>query len=354
VFSPASIALALAMARAGARGETAAEMDRVLRRLGADDHADAANALDAALNGRSGTFKDGSGTSLEVALRIANTAFGQRGMAFEQTFLDALATRYGAGLHVVDYRADPEAARRAINGWVDERTERRIRELLAPGVISELTRLTLVNAVYLKAPWLTAFTKDATQPGPFTRPDGTTVQAQLMRRGGSLPYAEGRGWRAVELPYVGGALAMTVIVPQDLAAFEAALDPDSLANLVQSLQLRTVDLAFPRFGIETQAGLADLLIELGMPLAFDPDHADFSGISATERLFISAVIHQANIDVDEKGTEAAAATAVVMDVTSIPADPVTLRVDRPFVFLLRDVPTGAVIFMGRVTDPAVR
>jgi serpin B len=354
VFSPSSIAVALAMARAGARGETAVQMDLVLRSLGADDHAAAANALDAALNGRSGTFKDGSGKSLDVALRIANTAFGQRGMAIAQGFLDALASRYGAGLHLVDYRSDPEAARQAINAWVDGRTEHRIKELLAPGVISPMTRLTLVNAIYLKAPWLVSFTDGATQPGPFARPDGSTVQAQLMRRGGSLPYAEGTGWRAVELPYVGGSLAMTVVVPDDLGAFEASLNAGELDQLVSSLGPRAVDLTFPRFGIETSAGLAAILADLGMPLAFDPDRADFSGITTAEQLFISAVVHQANIDVDEKGTEAAAATAVVMDTTSVPADPVTLRVDRPFLFLLRDVPTGAIVFMGRVVDPTVR
>jgi serpin B len=351
VFSPSSVALALAMARAGARGQTAAQMDHVLRSLGADDHAAAANSLDAALNARSGSFKDSAGKSLDVALRIANAAFGQRGMPIDQAFLDALATRYGAGLHVVDYRADPEGGRRAINGWVDERTEHRIKELIGPGVISTDTRLTLVNAIYLKAPWLVPFTDGATQLAAFTRPDQSTVQAQLMRRGGSAPYAAGRGWQAVELPYVGGSLAMTVIVPDDLAAFEAALTADQLGAIVSALKPRAVDLSVPRFGTETAAELAGLLKDLGMPLAFDPDQADFSGITSDEKLFISAVVHQANIDVDEKGTEAAAATAVVMDTTSIPSDLVALRVDRPFLFLLRDVPTGAIVFMGRVTDP---
>jgi serpin B len=354
VFSPSSIAIALAMARAGARGDTATEMDRVLRSLGADDRASAANALDLALNSRSGSFKDGSGKAVDVALRVANTAFGQRGLAIEQAFLDALATRYGAGLHTVDYRADPEAARRSINGWVDERTEHRITELLAPGVITDLTRLTLVNAIYLKAPWLVTFTDGATQPGPFTRADKTIVQAQLMERGGIVPYAAGPGWRAVELPYVGGSLGMTVIVPDDLAAFEAGLSADQLAALVAALSPRPVELTLPRFGIETALALADVLKALGMPLAFDPDRADFTGITAAEKLYIWAVIHQANIDVDEKGTEASAATAVVIGTTSIPADPVTLRVDRPFLFLLRDIPTGAIVFMGRVTDPTAR
>jgi serpin B len=351
VFSPSSIAIALAMARAGARGETAAEMDRVLRSLGADDHAAAANALDAALNSRSGSFKDGAGEPVDLTLRIANTAFGQRDMAIQQGFLDALATRYAAGLRVVDYRGDPEAARRTINGWVDERTEHRIKELLAPGVVSADTRMTLVNAIYLKAPWLLPFVDGATQPGPFTRPDRSTVQAQMMARSGSLPYAAGSGWRAVELPYAGGSLAMTVVIPEDLISYEAQIGADGLDAVVRALDPRQVELAFPRFGIETATDLVEVLTALGMPAAFDPDRADFSGLTIAEKLFISAVVHQANIDVDEKGTEAAAATAVGMDTTALPADPVVVRVDRPFLFLLRDVPTGAIVFMGRVTDP---
>jgi serpin B len=215
--------------------------------------------------------------------------------------------------------------------------------------------MTLVNAIYLKAPWLVPFIDGGTQPGSFSRPDRTTVQAQLMQKSGSLPYAEASGWRAVELPYAGGSLAMTVIVPDDLAAFEASLDADGLAAVVGALQARHVELTFPRFGIETSAELADILVRLGMPLAFDPDRADFSGLTTAEKLFISAVVHQANIDVDEKGTEAAAATAVGMDTGGGPSPlkNVTFLLDHPFLFVLRDVGTGAVLFMGRVVDPSV-
>ncbi|OGN86833.1 MAG: hypothetical protein A2X23_02280 [Chloroflexi bacterium GWC2_73_18] len=354
VVSPASVAIALAMARAGARGETAAEMDAVLRSLGADEHADWVNALDQALAGRSGTFRDAGGQELDVTLRIANAPFAQRDMALLPAFLDALASRFGAGLRLVDYRRDAEAARRLINGWVSDQTEKRIPELLAPGVLSVDTRLTLVNAIYLKAPWLTPFGAEATTPGPFTRADGSRVDVPMMSLGASLSYAEGTGWRAVELPYVGGSLALTVIVPDDLAAFEAKLTPELLAAVTGALGPRSVQLALPRFGIDTAADLAEALAALGMPSAFDPARADFSGITAEARLFISNVIHQANIDVDEKGTEAAAATAVVMVGTGAPAEPVTLRVDRPFLFALRDLPTGAVLFLGRVADPSER
>jgi serine protease inhibitor len=353
VFSPASIALALGMARAGARGQTAAEMDAVLHDLATDEHAAWLNALDQALASRSGTYRDMGDNALAVALRIANAPFAQRGMPLEQAYLDALAARYGAGLRLVDYEADTEGARKTINGWVDEQTEQRIPELLAPGVLTPLSRLTLVNAVYLKAPWLTPFGEAATETGPFTRPDGSTVGVPLMAVSESMRYAAGSGWRAVDIPYVGGALAMTVIVPDDLAAFGQRLTGDEMAAIVAALSDTQVSLVLPRFSIETKTELADALAALGMPSAFDDGRADFSGITNAEQLVISAVVHQANIDVDEKGTEAAAATAVGMRAFAMPAEPLSLRVDRPFIFALRDVPTGAILFLGRVTDPSI-
>ena len=352
VVSPASIALALGMARAGARGQTAAEMDAVMHALGADENAGWLNALDQALAARSGTFEDMGGNALPVALRIANAPFAQEGMALEPAYLEALAARYGAGLRLVDYVADTEGARKVINGWVSGRTEQRIPELLVPGVLTPESRLTLVNAIYLKAPWLVPFAPEATQPGTFTRADGSTVDVPLMATGTSLRHAAGTGWEAVEIPYIGGSLAMTVIVPDDLAAFEQELTADRLESITGALAETQVSLIFPRFSIETKAGLADVLAALGMPSAFD-DRADFSGITTAEKLLISDVIHQANIDVDEKGTEAAAATAVVMRAGSMPAEPVTMRVDRPFLFALRDVPTGAILFLGRVGDPSI-
>jgi serpin B len=352
VLSPTSIALALAMARAGARGQTAAEMDAVMHGLATDDNAAWLNALDQALATRSGTFKDDSGQDLAVALRIANAPFAQQGMPLEKAYLEALASRYGAGLRLVDYVTATEAARKQINGWVDGETEHRIPELLAPGVLTPDSRLTLVNAVYLKAPWQTAFPAEATKPGAFTLADGSTVEVPMMATSALMRHAAGTGWRAVEIPYIGGSLAMTVIVPDDLATFEQALTAEQLTSITAALAETQVALTFPKFSIETKAELADVLAALGMPSAFD-DQADFSGITTAEKLEISNVIHQANIDVDEKGTEAAAATAVVMRMLSAPAEPVTVRVDRPFLFALRDVPTGAILFLGRVADPSI-
>ena len=352
VFSPASIALALAMARAGAVGMTADEMDAVLYDVASDAHAAWLNALDRALTGRSGSFPDTSGKPHEITLRIANAPFAQFDMALKSTYLEALAARFGAGLRLVDYVSETEAARRLINGWVDEQTEHRIPELLDQGVLTPAVRLTLVNAIYLKAPWLTPFPPQATTQGAFTRADGSTLDVPMMAQTAAQRFAEGAGWRAVELPYVGESLALTVIVPDDLATFESSLDAEGLAAIVAALADRQVALTFPRWGIETKVELAPVLAALGMPTAFT-GNADFSGITDAERLFISEVIHQANIDVDEEGTEAAAATAVVMRESAAPGGLVTLRVDRPFLFALRDVPSGAVLFLGRVGDPSI-
>ncbi len=356
VMSPSSIALALGMARAGARGVTATEMDAVLHDLATDANAGWLNALDAALSSRTGTFKDADGRDQPVTLRIADAAFGQKGTTFVPAYLEALASRYGAGLRLVDYRTQTEAARKAINAWVADRTEQWIPELLTPGVLDAATRLTLVDAIYLKAAWLMPFDEKLTRDGAFTRLDGSTVEVPMMGQAEVMPYAkggDGGGWQAVELPYVGGKLALTIVVPTDLRAFDAALTADVWASITRGLEGRNVRLRVPKFGLETKVDLATTLSALGMPTAFT-DAADFSGITTDEPLKISAVIHQANIDVDEKGTTAAAATAVVLRATAMPTEPVSLAVDHPFVFALRDVETGAVLFLGRVTEPKVR
>jgi serpin B len=351
IVSPASIALALGMARAGARGATATEMDAVLHDMATDEHAGWLNALDAALASRTGTFNDEDGKDQPVTLRIANSLFPQRGLTLQDAYLDALASRYGAGVRLVDYQADAEAAREAINAWVAEQTEDRIPELLVPGTITPDVLLTLVNAIYLKAAWRNAFPEAQTRDGPFTRPDGSTVTTSLMHATYGYGYAEGSGWQAVELPYVGGSLAMTVVLPDSLSAFEEGLDAELLDAITDALEPRNVRLAFPRFGIESKVELSDVLVAMGMPSAFNPGAADFSGITTDAALYIAAVIHQANMDVDEKGTTAAAATAIVMRGAAIPGEPVTVTVDRPFLFALRDVPTGTILFLGRVADP---
>ncbi len=353
VASPASIALALSMARAGARGTTAAEMDAVLHGLASDAHADWVASLDAALASRTGTFADQAGKPQQVTLRIANSGFVQQGLPLEAAYLDALAARFGAGVGLVDFKTAADAARSAINAWVAGQTEQRITDLLGPGTVDGTTRLVLVNAVYLKAAWAKPFDTAVSADAPFTRPDGSTVSAKFMQSGGSLDYAAGPGWRAVQLPYVGDQLAMLVIVPDSLPSFAAGLDAATLASITAALAPREVNLSLPRFGTATQADLASVLAALGMPSAFSASAADFSGMTAAERLFISAVVHQADITVDEAGTEASAATAAVMAGAAAPSQTVTLKVDRPFVFAVRDLTTGAVLFLGQIADPSV-
>jgi serpin B len=350
VLSPTSIAIALAMARAGARGETASQMDAVLHWSADTASGNGVNSLDQALAALSGTFPDEAGQPMELRLHIANAPFGQKGMAIEAAYLDVLASRYGAGLRLVDFQSDTENARKLINGWVKDQTEKRIPELLQS--LDPMTRLVLVNAIYLKAPWETAFREESTQDVPFTKADGSPVSVPTMMGSPECKYAAGTGWQAVELPYVGGSLAMTIVVPDDLAAFEQSLDAAAFSQITSALAPRSVTLYLPRFGTETRVDLADTLAAMGMTDAFDPVKADFSGITTDEQLYISNVVHQANIDVDEKGTEAAAATAVVMRATAIPGEPVTLHVDKPFLFAVRDTRTGAILFLGRISDPS--
>jgi serine protease inhibitor len=355
VLSPASIAIALAMAREGAAGITATEMDHALHISKPAALAPSINALDQALAARSGPRPDPAGTgSVDVVLKIANSLWAQRDTPWEQPFLDRLAELHGAGLRLADFKTDAEGARHEINVWVSDETERRIRELLPQGILDDLTRLVLVNAIYLKAPWLSPFEKSLTADRPFSRADGSPVTVPMMRSNDQLAYATGDGWQAVDLPYAGYELTMTVLVADAgrLAEVEAQVSEDLLDRIVGSQALREVNLGLPRWATESVIPLAAVLKTLGMQTAFDPDRADFSAMTDAERLYISAVQHQANITVDEAGTEAAAATAVVIRDTAAALEPIELVVDRPFLFMIRDVPTGTLVFLGRIADPS--
>jgi serpin B len=356
VYSPASIRLALAMTYAGARGRTAAEMAEVLRFDLSDEALHAAlNALDQALASRNQEFPPtGDGVERKVILSIANSLWGQDGFAFRQEFLDTLAENYGAGMRVVDFVEATEAARQAINDWVAGETNDRITDLIAEGVLSEMTRLVLTNAVYLDATWASLFAEEDTWEAPFFLLDGSEVTVDTMHQDGSFPYAVGNGWQAVELPYVGSELAMLLLVPDRgrFAEVEGLVSGGLIDEVTAALEGAQVDLGLPKFEFRTKASVADLLVALGMPTAFDPGEADFSGMTDEGRLFISDVIHEAFIKVDEEGTEAAAATAVIMDLTAAPAEGVELQIDRPFLFSLYDRETGEILFMGRVLNPA--
>jgi serpin B len=387
VFSPASIVTALAMARAGAKGDTAAEMDEVLRVDGWEELGSGLSSLDVLLRSRDAAWKEQyeEGDPHQLALRTANMAFGQEGYALEESYLERLGQAFGSGLGLVDYINETQAAREAINAWVSRQTMGRIPELLEQPDVSDVTRLILVNAIYLKAEWARPFDEDVTAPRAFTTALGDAIKVPTMQAWGGqdIVLATGDGWKATELAYLGRdgttPLAMTLILPDSLTAFEKQLTTDGLA-VIQS-KIRTeqkrimketytdtaedcgsypynVRLFMPTFGVDTRADLIPSLKALGMEVPFDAARADFTGMTAQDRLHIGMVVHQANIDVDEKGTEAAAATAVGMDTGGCtgpnPAKTKTLRLDKPFLFMLRDVQTGAILFMGRVTDPTQR
>ena len=349
-YSPYSISLALAMTYAGARGETERQMAGALHFVLPQERLHPAfNSLDQALasRGQGAQGQDGEG----FRLNVVNAMWGQQGYEFLPAFLDLLAENYGAGLRVLDFASAPEEARGTINEWVSQQTEERIKDLLPQGAVDALTRLVLTNAIYFNAAWADAFEAAQTQDGPFYLLDGSEVSVPLMRQTSGFGYAEGEGYQAVELPYDGRELAMVVLLPRagDFERFESALDAGRVEQIIGSLEYQQVRLTMPRFEFESGFSLKEALAALGMADAFS-EQADFSGMTGQRDLFISEVVHKAFVSVDENGTEAAAATAVIMKLTAAVEEPVEVTMDRPFVFLIRDLETGAILFVGRVVD----
>lgn len=351
-YSPYSISLALAMTYAGARGETAQQMADTLHFVLSQDRLHSAfNSLDIELSrrGEDAKGKDDGG----FRLNIVNAIWGQKGYHFLTTFLDLLAENYGAGLRIQDFVGAPEESRITINNWVSDQTEGRIRDLIPQGVIDELTRLVLTNAIYFNAAWQYPFNEDLTSDGSFYPLDGGEVTVPMMRQTELLGYAKGDGYQAVELLYDGGELSMVILLPApgQFEAFEGALDAQQVDGIIDRLEQRQVALTMPKFEFESSFGLKEALAEMGMPVAFS-ESADFSGMTGNRDLLIADVIHKAFVSVDEAGTEAAAATAVVMALTSVPDTPVEVTVDHPFVFLIRDIQTDTILFVGRIVNPS--
>ncbi len=351
ILSPYSISLALAMTYAGARGETESQMANVLHFSGQDIHT-AFNALDLELakHGES-TNKD----QMPMQLNIANAVWAEQTYPFVQEFLDTVAINYGAGIRLADFIGQYEPVRKEINRWVEDQTKDKIKDLLAEGTLNSDTRMVLVNAIYFKADWLTVFDPNNTYDAPFHSLDGSETQVKMMSNTlHGIFYASGSGYQAVELPYAGGTAAMTILVPDEgnFAEFESALDAANLDEILNSMQPASVQLGLPKFQFESQFSLPSQLSALGMTDAFQPFVADFSGMTGNRDLFISDVIHKAFVAVDEKGTEAAAATAVIMELAMAPLSEITLTIDRPFIFLIRDTVSGQILFMGRVVNPA--
>jgi serpin B len=352
-FSPVSIAVALGMTSAGARGETAAEMNRVLR-LG--DDPDRTREL----LGRLQRLLPRGGGDAPVEIAVANRLFGERTYAFRREFLDLVAAQFAAPLEQLDFRGAHEAARARINGWVSERTRERIPTILPEGSVDPDTRLALVNAIYFLGKWAIPFPRSATADRPFTLADGSEVQTPTMAVTGAFGLGRAGDAEVVSLPYADDELSMVLVLPPAGTAPHAWATAENLAA-IPAPPPRQVRVVLPRFEIDPPAPrrLEGDLVALGMRRAFDPESAEFEGIAdppdPRDRLVVSAVFHKAFVKVDEEGTEASAATAVLMVPQGAPpAAPPVFQVDRPFLFLLRENATGLVLFAGRVDDPRGR
>lgn len=339
-YSPYSISTALAMTYAGARGRTGLQIaDTLYFTLPQEKLHPTFNALAQGFEGRE-----------NFVLKLANALWGQENWRFKEDFLDTLALNYGAGMHRLDFEEKPEQARRIVNGWVENHTENKIENLIPRGAFKGLpTVLVLTNAIYFQAPWASSFSEDLTQEKSFTLLNGENVEVPMMSSG-SRPFlcTEGKNYKAVKIHYLGNA-SMTVILPDEgcFREVERDLDTEFVEGVSENLKSRTVVLEMPKFSFESKFDLSDALKEMGMPKAFT-DEANFSGMTPDTPVWIDQVLHQAYISVDEKGTEAAAATSVEM-VAGIGSN---IKLNRPFIFLIRDDETGAILFAGRVLNPA--
>jgi serpin B len=347
--SPLSISTALAMTYAGARTETEAEMAAALHFVLPQDRLHPAFAE---LDDRLARLEADGG----FTLRTANGLWLERSFPFLGPYLDLVKADYDAEFRAADFVGAAEAARQEINAWTEERTEKKIRDLVPPGAVDPATVLVLVNAIYFKAAWADQFDAGATADAPFHVSADRAVTVPMMNRTGTLAYGENELAQVAELPYSGGVMSMVVILPRardGLAKLEATLTAERLREWTSGLGERRVALSLPRFRLERGFVLNDALGSLGMRRAFDSD-ADFSGMTPSGGINISRVLHKAFVDVDEHGTEAAAATAVVMMRASaeVPETPVVFRADHPFLFLIRDRATGSILFLGRVVDPS--
>ena len=354
-YSPQSISMALAMTYAGARGETEQQMADTLHfTLSQAQLHPAFNNLDIELakRGQGAKGKDGKG----FRLNTVNAIWGQKDYKFLPAYLDVLAENYGAGLRILDFVNNTEKSRITINDWVSNQTESRIKDLIPQGAINELTRLVLTNARYLNAAWQHPFNTAATTDGQFHLLDGKQVTVPMMKQAESLGYAKGEGYQSVELSYDGREISMVILLPEagKFETFEKGLTSQQVAAITKSLQSARVTLTMPRFEFDSDFSLKSTLTGMGMPVAFT-DKADFSGMTGNRELMISDVIHKAFVSVDEAGTEAAAATAVIVGETSMPIDPpIQVTIDRPFIFLIRDIGTGTILFIGRVVNPGTK
>ena len=358
-YSPFSISQALAMTSAGARGETQRQMvDTLHYRLPQNSLHPAFNALDRTLASRGqapqGTTNNEGEGGQYFRLSIANAVWGQHGYHFLPDFLDVLAENYGAGMMVSDFAGAPDEARIRINDWVAEETDGKVKDLLPPGSVDRSTRLVLTNAIYFNASWHWPFSPSRTEVRPFHLAGGGTVDVPMMTETyRDYGYARGDGYQLVDVPYSWGEMSMTILLPDEgttLEALEGSLDSDIFDRIIDGIVTDWVTLRMPLFEFESEFSLGDTLAGMGMPDAFG-DVADFSGMTGSKDLWVSEIVRKAFVSVDEKGTEAAAATVVAMAESGPGKEPIPVTVDRPFIFLIRDIGTGTVLFLGRVSNP---
>lgn len=342
-FSPFSLSTALAMTAAGARGQTADEMARVLHFPNSPGpHTDFRALLsDLKERGKKGSYE----------LSTANALWGQQGFGFLPEFLQLTRDHYGAGLREVDFRQAPEAARGQINAWAAQETRDKIKDLLSPASVTGDTRLVLANAIYFKGRWQEQFNKEFTRDAPFLVSASEKVSVPLMSHQRHFKHLDGETFQALDLPYVGGDLTMLILLPRavdGLPALEKVLNAELLDRVARQMRSGEVHVSLPRFKVESSFQLPETLTSLGMPSAFDKDRADFSGMDGRRDLFVSDVVHKAFVDVNEEGTEAAAATGIVIAFNSLPPE---FRADHPFLFLIRDTKTASILFLGRLVRP---
>jgi serpin B len=349
-FSPLSVRVALAMTSAGAKGKTLEEMQLVLRMSGEDANqtmGEMLRELEAEPKGKDEPSK--------LVLRVADALWGQNQYPFDPAFVKRAREDYDAEVKSVDF-GNPAAARKQINDWVEEKTNKKIVDLIPDGMPTPDTRLILTNAVYFKANWEDEFSKSATNQQPFHVTADKTIDVQMMRRTGHYGYAETDDLQAIQLDYAGGETSMLILLPKaidGLGKVEADLSSKKLGETINNLKYSDVDLSLPRFKVEQSITMGQILKAMGMKLAFNAQQADFSGMTTAQRLYIGEVLHKAFVKVDEEGTEAAAATAVAMRALAarLPEKPIEVRVDHPFLMMIRHRKTGEILFMGRVERP---
>lgn len=367
-FSPYSISTALAMTYGGARSETKRQMAEVLcfpavfNDIDCDPNKELAKPTKQVRSQQQFhsalgvIIKDlnARGAKGRYELTVANALWGQKGYGFLKEFIELIKTCYGGELNEVDFIQSAEAARQTINGWVEEQTKGKIKNLIGPGVLNEMTRLVLTNAIYFKGNWARQFEKGETKDAAFTLISGKKIDVPMMNETADFNYTETEVCQILELPYVDDELSMIIFLPKksdELIGFEQMLTQENLSPWLAGLRKRKVIVSIPKFKLTSEFSLADVLKSMGMTDAFSST-ADFSGMNGKKDLFISAVIHKAYIDVNEEGTEAAAATGVAVSLTSVEPERIPVfRADRPFLFLIRDNHSGSILFIGRVMNP---